>query len=387
MRLVLARGDIFRDLCAGVGLLSAAFGADAFAQDAVVAPVPTVTLSDTQLKSIRVESIGEHAFPLLQRAVGSIDFNQELLTQVFTPYQGRILKAFFSVGDSVKKDQTLFTIDSPDLLQAESALITAAGVLELTLKNLERQKNLFRQSAAAQKEYEQAFSDQQTAEGALKAARGAVKVFGKTEPEIDKIVADRKVDSSLVVPAPITGLITARNAAPGLFVQPGNPPPVYIVADVSVMWMFANVPERYISLLKAGQEVTATVDSVPNEVFKGKIVTIGASVDPNTRRVLVRSEIANPHGELRGGMFADFIITIAPPRLSLAVPQDAVIRQGDGSMTAWVTKGGQIFEQRIVKTGLADKGFVQIVEGLKLGELIATDGALFISNQYMNAPH
>ena len=161
------------------------------------------------------------------------------MTQVFTQYQGRIIKAFAKVGDTVKKDQPLFTIDSTDLLQAESTLISAAGVLELNTKILERQRNLFKQSVAAQKDYEQSISDQQAAEAAYRAARGAVMVFGKTDAEMDRIVKERKVDATPTVSSPITGLITARNAAPGLFVQPGNPPPVYIVADTSVMWMVA----------------------------------------------------------------------------------------------------------------------------------------------------
>ncbi len=346
---------------------------------------PTVELSESQTKSIKIEPVGEYTFPQEQRSVGTIDFNQELLTQVFTPYQGRILKAFFSVGDTVKKDQVLFTIDSPDLVQAESTLIAAAGVLELTTKNLERQKNLFRQSAAAQKDMEQAISDQQAAEGAYRAARAAVKVFGKTDAEIDKIEAERKIDSALVVPSPITGLITARNAAPGLLVQPGNPPPVYIVADTSVMWMLANVPEKDVPALKAGQEVRASVAPLPGRVFQGKIVAIGATVDPNTRRVLVRSEIADPNYELRGGMFATFVITIAPPRTSLAVPADGVVREGDGTMTVWVTTDRRKFTKRVVTTGLARDGFTEILGGLQKGELVATDGSLFIANQFTNA--
>ena len=125
------------------------------------------------------------------------------------------------------------------------------------------------------------------------------------------------------MPSPIAGLITARNAAPGLFVQPANPPPVYIVADTSTMWMLANVPEKDAPELKVGQEVQASVASLPGKTFRGKIVTIGAKVDPNTRRVLVRSEIANPDGELRAGLFANFTITLAPPKRALAVPQTA----------------------------------------------------------------
>ena len=165
-----------------------------------------------------------------------------------------------------------------------------------------------------------------------------MRVFGKTEAEIDKIVEDRKIDPALVVPSPIGGLITARNAAPGLLAQPGNPPPVYVVADMSTMWMLANVAERDAPALRVGQEVSVTVAPLPGRVFKGKIVTVGATVDPNTRRVLVRSEIANPNNELRAGMFANFTITVAPPKTALAVPQEAVVREGDGTMTVWVTQ-------------------------------------------------
>ncbi len=193
-------------------------------------------------------------------------------------------------------------------------------MLDLNTKTLERQRNLFRQNAAAQKDYEQSISDQQAAEAAYRAARGAVMVFGKTDAEMDRIVKDRKVDATLTVPSPITGLVTTRNAAPGLLVQPGNPPPVYIVADTSIMWMVANVPEREAADLKLGQEVRARVASYPWRTYPGKIVTIGPNVDPNTRRVFVRSEIADPDYDLRAGMFATFVITLAPPKKTAASP-------------------------------------------------------------------
>ncbi|MGO9485823.1 MAG: efflux RND transporter periplasmic adaptor subunit [Rhodomicrobium sp.] len=372
-------------IAAGAGLFLAAASVPALAAAAEPAGEPAVELTETQLKAIKIEPVSEHVFLQEQQAVGNIDFNQELLTQVFTPYQGRILKAYASVGEIVKKDQILFTIDSPDLVQAESTLIGAAGVLELTSKALERQRNLYKQNAGAQKDYEQSVSDQQAAEGAYRAARAAVLVFGKTEAEIDKIVAERKIDAALVVPSPISGLITARSAAPGLLVQPGNPPAVYTVADMSTMWMLANVPEKDAPALNVGQEVSVTVAPLPGRVFKGKIVTVGASVDPNTRRVLVRSEIANPSSELRAGMFANFTITVAPPKRALAVAQDGIVREGDGTMTVWVTENRRKFVKRLVKTGLTHDGFTEIVEGLKPGELVATDGSLFIANQFSNA--
>src|SRR5580704_13379138 len=134
----------------------------------------SVELAETQLKGVKVETVAERDFPIEKTAVGSIDFNEELLTQVFTPYQGRIIGLFAKIGDEVKQGAKLFTIDSPDLLQADSTLIAAAGVLDLTNRNLERTRMLYGTHAVAQKDLEQAISDQQTAQGAERAARDAV---------------------------------------------------------------------------------------------------------------------------------------------------------------------------------------------------------------------
>jgi len=347
---------------------------------------PAVLLSEKQVAPLKIEPVGESVFPQEIQSVGTIDFNQELLTQVFTQFPGRIVKAFAKQGEIVKKGQALFSIDSPDLLQAQSTLISAAGVLDLTTNILERQSNLFKQNAAAQKDYQQAISDQQSAQGNYRAARATLtNVFGKPDAETNLIVTGRKVDPVLTVSSPITGLITARNAAPGLFVQPGNPPPVYIVADTSIVWMLANVPERDASEVKVGNEVAATVSTFPSQVYKGKIDMIGANIDLNTRRVVVRSEIADPDYSLRAGMFANFAITVAPPKRSVAVPQNAIVRLGDGTMTVWVTADKRKFIQRIVKTGQVRDKFTEIREGLKMGELVVTDGALFISNRYFNS--
>jgi cobalt-zinc-cadmium efflux system membrane fusion protein len=342
-------------------------------------PPDNVLLTDAQLKLVKVETIAEHDFPIEKGAVGSIDFNQDLLTQVFTPYAGRIIGLFAQIGDEVKKGQLLFTIDSPDLLQASSTLISAAGVLQLTSKNLARLKSLFETRAISQKDLEQATSDQQTAEGALRAARDAVRIFGKTDAEMDRMIADRKVDPTLVVNSPIAGRITARNAAPGLYVQPGNAPAPFIVADISTMWMLANVTERDAPAFSVGQEVKVTVLAFPNRLFEGHITTISSSVDPTTRRMLVRSEIADPKHELRAGMFANFVIRTGAPERSLALPLDGVVREGDGTMTVWVTADRRRFTKRTVKIGLTHDGYMQILEGIRPGELVATEGAAFLS--------
>jgi len=344
-----------------------------------------VTLSDTQLPSVKVEPAKEQEFPIEKTAVGSIDFNEDMTVQVFTPYQGRIIGLFAKVGDDVTKGQTLFTIDSPDLLQAESTLIAAAGVLQLTTRNLERLRDLYTTRAVSQKDLEQSVSDQQSAEGALRAARDSVRLFGKSDADIDHIIAARAADPTLVVPSPITGRITARNAAPGLFVQPGNPPAPYAVADISTMWMNANVAESDSPAFHVGQDVRVSVAAFPDRAFEGKVSTVGATVDPATRRVLIRSEISDPQHGLRSGMFANFVIRTGDPVRSPAVPYNGVVREGDGTMTVWVTTDRRRFVKRAVTVGQRHAGYVQILDGLRPGELIATEGALFLSNALATA--
>src|ERR1700682_2579655 len=146
-----------------------------------------VSLSDAQLASVKVEPAQEREFPVEREAVGSIDFDQDMSVEIFTPYQGRIIALFAAVGDDVKKGRTLFTVDSPDLLQAESTLIAAAGVLELQSRNLARLRELYTTKAVSEHDVQQAVSDQQTAEGNLRAARDAVRLFGKNADDIHRI--------------------------------------------------------------------------------------------------------------------------------------------------------------------------------------------------------
>ena len=212
-----------------------------------------------------------------------------------------------------------------------------------------------------------------------------MRLFGKSDADIDRIIVGRTADPTLIVPSPITGRVTTRNAAPGLFVQPANPPAPYVVSDINSLWMLADVPEADSPAFRLGQELQVRVSAFPGHVFDGKITTIGASVDPNTRRVLVRSEINDPQHELRSGMFATFVITVGPPARSPGVPSDGVVREGDGTMTVWVTADRRRFNRRTVKIGQIHNGFRQILEGVKVGELVATEGALFLSNALATA--
>ncbi|MGX1108430.1 MULTISPECIES: efflux RND transporter periplasmic adaptor subunit [Bradyrhizobium] len=344
-----------------------------------------VALSDKQAAALKVMAAEQRSFRTLKNAVGSIDFNQNMLVQAFAPNPGRIVDAPLNVGDEVTKGETLFTIDSPDLLQAESSLLASAGVLELQTRTLARVRQLLKTGGGAQKDVDQATSDQQTAEGNYKAARDAVRIFGKTDAEIDRIVADRKVDSILVVPSPISGRIIARNAAPGLYVQPGNAPAPYSLADISTMWMVANVIETDAPSYRIGQSVEVRVPAYPSEVFRGRVTTLGLNIDPTSHRQLVRSVIDDPRHKLRAGMLASFTIETEPPRLSVSVPSDAIVREGDGTMTVWVTADNRKFTRRTVTIGLEQDGWRQILSGLGAGEKVASTDAIFLSNKFANA--
>lgn len=343
----------------------------------------SLELSEKQAVMIRTGLVGTREFAQLKTAVGTIDFNENMLVQVFSQYSGKILRAFFNIGDDVKQGDVLFTIDSPDLLQAESALLAAAGVLELQKKTLARATGLLRAGGSAQKDVDQATSDEQTAEGNFKAAKDSVRIFGKTDAEIDQILTDRKVDSTLVVPSPISGRIIARNAAPGFLTQPGTAPAPFTIGDLSTMWMIANVVETDAPAYKLGQRVEVKVAAYPDTVFKGRVTALGSSIDSSSRRQLVRSEIEDPQHLLRSGMYASFVTYVADPVNSPAVPADGVVREGDGTMTVWVTTDNHHFRKRTVTIGLRQDGWVQILEGLAAGETVVTEGAVFLSNQLL----
>ncbi|HEV3489914.1 MAG TPA: efflux RND transporter periplasmic adaptor subunit [Reyranella sp.] len=347
----------------------------------VQATTVEVQLTEKQVNSLKIAPVGQATFDVQRSAVGNIDFNQNMLVQVFTPNPGRIIATYANVGDRVQKGQLLFTVDSPDLVQAISNLIQAAGVLALQNANLKRLTETLRGGGGAQKDVDQAKSDQQTAEGSLRAARDAARIFGKTDDEMDQIIRERKADSVLVVRSPITGQVTQRTAAPGLFVQPGNAPAPFTVADTSTMWMLANVVESDAPLFRVGQPIQVRVAAYPNRVFDGVITVLGAQIDPATRRLWVRSEIKDPDNLLRAGMFANFTISISAPIQAPAVPNSAVVREGDGSMSVWVTTDRKRFEKRTVKIGLQQDGMTQILEGLEPGELAVTEGAVFVSNR------
>ncbi len=355
-------------------------GADKAATAAAPQDPDSVSISAEQAKQVKVANVTTRSFAPKRDAVGYIDFNQDRNVQVFSQYQGRVRQVLVKAGDDVRKGQHLFSIDSPDLVQAESSLISTAGLLALSDKTLERVRKMQAVQAAAQKDVEQAISDQQTADASYKAARDAVRIFGKSDADIDAIVASRKVDGELWISSPSAGRITARNVAPGLLVQPGATPAPFTLTDLSVMWLVANLQEADIPSVHIGAPVKVSVLAWPGRTFGGEVSYIGESIDPNTHRIMVRSNIRDPHHELKQQMMATFVIGTGKAVASPAMPVSGVVREGDGTMTVFTTADGLKFTRHHVQVGMVDSDYAQILSGLKGGEKVAGDGALFLSN-------
>jgi membrane fusion protein, heavy metal efflux system len=381
--------DLFRAprawlLCAAAGALVALPGCGtheaANPGTATTQANESVDLTATQLRFVTVAAAAEHVFTVDRETVGTVDFNEDRTVQVSPPYPGRILQLLAKAGDRVAKGQLLFTIDSPDLVQAESTLISAAGVLKNANSTLARAQGLYPIQGIAEKDYQQAVSDQQAAEAGYRGARDAVRIFGKTDAEMDRIEAQRQVDASMPVPSPISGVVTARNAAPGTLVQPGGTPAPYAVADVSTKWLLADVPEADLAALRLGQAVDVHVLAYPTRAFHATVTYISESVDPNTHRATVRSQVSDPNDELRAQMFATYTVHVGNPVQVLAVPAEAVVREGDGTMSIWVTTDQRHFVRRTVHLGEQQAGYDAVLDGLRAGELVAATGALYLSN-------
>lgn len=340
----------------------------------------SVLLTATQLKSVALQSVANHDFSVSREAVGNIDFNADRLVPVSSAYQGRVIQVMANAADIVRKGQALMVIDSPDLVQAESTYISALGTQALSTRAMARAKALYELQSLAQKDYEQTVSDQQVADASLKAARDGLRIFGKSSTEIDRIGQLRLIDGRLTVASPIAGRVTAKNIAAGMFIQPGVMPAPFTVADVSSKWMLANVAESDVPVMRLGQDVEVRVMAYPGRVFHGRISNIGAGVDPNTHRVLVRSEIRDEKNELSAQMLANFVVHTGQTVTTLAIPANGLVHEGDGTKTVWVTRDMQRFTRRLVEIGMQQNGLYQVVSGLQAGELVAGEGALFISN-------
>jgi cobalt-zinc-cadmium efflux system membrane fusion protein len=352
-----------------------------------------VTVDEQQMPSITLEPVSGRAFLAEKTATGKIGFNEDVMTPVFSPYAGRVVGLLAKPGDFVRRGSALLEIDTPDLVQAEQDLIAASlgvakekTVLDLATRAEDRQHRLYLNKAAALKDWEQAEADVKnaqrdlhSAENALAAARSRLRMFGKTDEEISKIETERQIDRIARVGSPIAGTIVARKVGPGQYAKPDSVDPLFTIADLSTVWLLADVYESDVPLIRVGQPVEVHVAAFPNESFSARITYIGASVDPATRRVAVRSVVENRRHKLKPEMFASFRVVTDSQIQSLAVPAGAIVHEG-GKTCVWVKQSTNQFARREVTVGLEQQGWVQVISGLQAGDQVVSQGSIFISN-------
>jgi cobalt-zinc-cadmium efflux system membrane fusion protein len=346
---------------------------------AAEAPSPPGTFRATpqQLKTLTVESVALHGFVSEELTEGKIAVNADRATPLFSPYSGRVLRVIAGLGDTVKQGAPLATIEASEFVQAQNDLNTAAAQVKLARINESRKHALYDAKGGSLQDWQQAQSDLTAATTAYGAVRNRLRILGKSEVEIAALESAQTIDPVATLSAPISGVVVDRQVGPGQYLQAGSGTPVYTIADPSNVWLLANVREADAGLVRHGQAVEVHVLAYPGRAFKARVTYVAALVDPVTHRLTVRAEIDNRDGALKPEMFANFRIVTGDAAESPAVPEGAVVYEGNAAHV-WVVAGEGLLAYRAIRIGRSNDGLVEVLDGLKPGEQVVTKGGLFI---------
>lgn len=349
------------------------------------------TPSAAEWASLTIEPVTERTFRAERVTEGKIAVDEDRSTPVFSPYAGRVTKLLARPGDSVTQGQPLFIIEAADNVQAQNDFVTAAtgmnkarSQLELAQIQDKRAKDLFEGKAVPLKDYQQsqatltqAQNDMRSSETALEAARNKLRILGLTDEAITAFQEKGRINPETTVFAPIAGTVVQRKIGPGQYITAGSSDPVFVIGDLSTVWLTAFVRETEAASVSIGQEMAFTVLAFPGRELTGRINYVAAAIDPNSRRLLVRATIDNPGGSLKPEMFANVTIYSDGDRPAIGVPKQALIYEGD-QVRIWVAHDDKSIELRQIKTGLANGDLVEVRGNLKAGEQVVTKGSLFI---------
>lgn len=370
-------------VCAAV-VLAIGWGASRLhAQPAPLAPAngsPTdnlLHLRPEQLASLTVNTVATLGFRSEQVADGHIALNSDTATQVFSPYSGRVTRVIAGIGEHVKKGAPLLVIDAAEFAQTQSDLLNALSQLKLARIAEQRRHASFDSKGGSLQDWQQAQADLVNAQTALDSVRNRLRIFGQTEQQIAELERVKAASPVTYVAAPIEGVVTDRQVGPGQYLSVGSSTPVYTLGNLATVWLVADVREVDAPLVEVGQEVEVRVLAFPGKVFKAKLTSVSSTVDPITHRVPVRATIDNPDSKLKPQMFASFSIITSGATNSVAVPEEAVVREGDAARV-WVVQGHDGLALKPIHTGRINNGMVEVLDGLKQGEKVVTRGSLFI---------
>ncbi|MFK4497358.1 cobalt-zinc-cadmium efflux system membrane fusion protein [Bradyrhizobium japonicum] len=341
----------------------------------------TLTIEPVKAKTFRAEYVTE----------GKVAVDEDRSTPVFSPYAGRVTKLLAKPGEMLKQGQPLFTIEAADTVQAQNDFIAAMtaqnkakSAIDLADIQFRRAKDLYEGRAIPLKDYQQAETTQVQAQNdvrssgtALEAARNKLRILGFTDETIKAFQEKGVIDREITIYSPISGTVVQRKIGPGQYVNSGASDPVFVIGDLSTVWLTAFVRESDAAAVCIGQDISVNVMALPGHPLTAKINYVAAAIDPTTRRLLVRATIDNKDGLLKPEMFANVTIYSAGDRAAPAVPKQALIYEAD-KVRIWVAREDKSVELRQIKIGLINGNFVEVTSNLKPGEQVVTKGSLFI---------
>jgi membrane fusion protein, heavy metal efflux system len=341
----------------------------------------TLTIEPVKAKSFRAEYVTE----------GKVAVDEDRSTPVFSPYAGRVTKLFAKPGESLTQGQPLFTIEAADTVQAQNDFIAAMtsqnkakSAVDLADIQFKRAKDLYEGHAVPLKDYQQAEATQVQAQNdmrssvtALEAANNKLRILGFTDQSIKAFQDKGVINPEITIYSPIAGTVVQRKIGPGQYVSAGASDPVFVIGDLSTVWLIAFVRESDAASVSVGQDILVNVMALPGRPLTAKINYVATAIDPNTRRLLVRATIDNKDGVLKPEMFANVTIYSAGDRAAPAVPKQALIYEGD-QVRIWIAREDKSVELRQIKIGLINGNLVEVTSNLKPGEQIVVRGSLFI---------
>jgi len=347
--------------------------------------------TDAEWATLTIAPVEQRPFRAERATEGKIAVDEDRSTPIFSPYAGRVTKLLARPGDSVSAGQPLFTVEATDMVQAQNDFIAAVAGLNKARSQLNlaqiverRNKDLYEGKAVALKDWQQsqndltaAQNDLRSAQSALEAARNRLRILGRSDAEIGEFQNSGRISAETPIPAPIAGTIVQRKVGPGQYVNAGASDPVFVIGDLTTVWLVAFVRETDAAFVQAGQDVAFTVLAYPDRTFTARLNYVAAGLDPATRRLMVRATIDNADKLLKPEMYANVSIITARDLTGVAVPREALIYEGN-TVRVWVAHDDHSIELREIKTGLANGNMIQAVEGLSPGEQIVTKGSLFI---------
>jgi RND family efflux transporter MFP subunit len=312
-----------------------------------------------QLIGVRTVRAVRNAMTPSIRAVGTVQYAETRLSEINLKLDGWIRELFVDyTGQPITKGQPLFTLYSPDLLATENEYVLAISTRD-------------------QLRGSQIPDARQRADQLVAAARQRLTLWDLPEPELNRLERDQRPQDVVTFFSPVNGTVMERMALRGMHVTAGQT--LYKIADLSTVWIEADVYERELPLIHTGDRATVTVDAYPDERFSGRVVYIYPYVDEKTRTNKVRYEFTNRNGRLKPGMFANVDIDV-PSGMALTVPIDAVLDSGTEQIV-FLAKGDGYFDPRVVKVGRRFGSQVQIVEGLKEGDEVAAGATFFLDSE------